>query len=954
MFGCPKSKYKSLFIGKIIVIIFIYISPLFSGNTGKIAGFIYDKGSNQPLIGANLILVGTSLGAATDEDGSFYILQVPPMTYDIKISYMGYTSLVVKSVRVDVDQTTKLNVTLSPETIVGQEVIVIADKKIIQHDVTSTKKTTSRKEIENTPGLVSTNDIFKLQGGVFINQIPQQLQIGGTNVQVRDESLTDIHVRGGRGGEILYMVDGMPVTHPIYGGRNVLDLNLDDVEEVELLTGAFNAEYGQAQSGVVNITTRSGSEKFSGGFQIKSDNCGSIADSYGESYSSVFLEGPEPITRKLLPQLGIKIPGKINYFLSANATMTNTTYNNHRSRDNISILGLNFQEKQDNNASLNGKIDWRFYDNKHLTFRYHGNFKKWSDFNWLWKYYPDHMPESDRTTQDYTVRFNHTLSKSTYYLVNIGLMDIEKHSSLDGKNPSDFWSFILDSTNTEGYNYDYWKNQYDGQYPIDVYSRIYSPTVDDYTHFYDSTGYECPWIHEKAKSLMFKSEITSQITDEHLFKAGMDLKYDDIHLVNIADGGTKLSDWGKYVFGVAGASATEPVTPSGPYKEFGQTRWIFDAYPITGSLFLQDKYERKGFGLIMNMGVRMDWLWLGPTVMDEAWKTQWAAATGLETNWSNFKYKISPRFGISFPISERSVVFFSYGHFSQLPEIHYFYQDPYTGGITGNPHLDYEGTVLYEFGFTQRLGNNWVIDVKSYNKDISDQVGFTSLTAAEGLSVGIPDNKSYQRAKGVEIELQKMYSHHVTGNVTYTLQWANGYASSAFEDYIRSLNDFPNAIRERRVGYDVRHQVILSTTLESSSSDPISLFGIVLKNWQLTFLYRFSSGSPYTPYTRDAAESQKLENSGDKPFTSITDIKFNKRFNLGYVDLDFFIDAFNVLDLSNITGSSFNTETGKPYRYGDTIEGSNIFYDRQAMYSMLTPYQFSNGRQIKFGIKFNW
>ncbi|MCK4689208.1 MAG: carboxypeptidase-like regulatory domain-containing protein, partial [Candidatus Marinimicrobia bacterium] len=223
---------------------------LFAGNTGKIAGVITDKQSGETLIGANVILIGTNLGAASRKNGSYYILQVPPGIYEMKVSYIGYKTVTIKDVRVNVDLTTKIDVATESQAIAGLEVLVIAQQKVIQHDVTSTRKTTSREDIDRIPGLESTTDVFKLRGGTFIDQIPQKLEIGGTEVQVRDESLKDIHVRGGRGGEILYMIDGMPVTHPIYGGRNVLDLNLDDVQEIELLTGAFNAEYGQAQSGV--------------------------------------------------------------------------------------------------------------------------------------------------------------------------------------------------------------------------------------------------------------------------------------------------------------------------------------------------------------------------------------------------------------------------------------------------------------------------------------------------------------------------------------------------------------------------------------------------------------------------------------------------------------------------------------------------------------------------------
>ena len=162
----------------------------------------------------------------------------------------------------------------------------------------------------------------------------------GTQLQVRDESLQDVHIRGGRGGEILYMVDGMPMTHPIYGGRSVMDLNLVDVQSVELLTGAFNAEYGQAQSGVVNIVTRSGGERYSGGLEYKTDRLGFLGESYMTDYASFYIGGPEPITQALLPALGLDAGRGFTFFISTNAALTNTEYDNGRTRGTIPFFLL--------------------------------------------------------------------------------------------------------------------------------------------------------------------------------------------------------------------------------------------------------------------------------------------------------------------------------------------------------------------------------------------------------------------------------------------------------------------------------------------------------------------------------------------------------------------------------------------------------------------------------------
>ncbi|RKY54419.1 MAG: hypothetical protein DRP89_04995, partial [Candidatus Neomarinimicrobiota bacterium] len=789
----------------ILIIIGILFSGLFAGNTGKIMGKITDKQSKEPLIGVNVIIKGTTLGTATDANGSYYILQIPPGNYELETSYIGYHTVTVKGVRVKVDLTQQVNIQMESKAIECPTIVVTADQLMVQKDITSTRKVTSKREMESTPGFESTSDLFRLHGGTTIDVGSQAIQFGdGTQLQVRDESMKDIHVRGGRGGEILFMVDGMPVTHPIYGGRDVLDLNVVDIEEMELLTGAFNAEYGQAQSGVVNITTRSGGDKFEGGIEYKSSELGLFCDSYDMQYSSLYIGGPEPITSSLLPKLGVKIPGRINFFIPGNGNLSDTEYNNHRKRDTISVLGLNIKEKQNNTGNLNAKLNWQISNQLKMILSYHGSWKGWSKFEWLWKNYSDHTAEYSRSNQNFNFRINHTLSKSTFYNVNMGYLSVDYNASLEGRSPPDFWFFLKDSV---FYDYRTYINNFSE--PPDYITSFALASGKDPYGFFDKYSYETLWRDDFTRTFTIKGDLTSQINPEHLIKTGIELQYNDIQYIDIQDGGVKLSNYGNHVF----KNEREFTAPNGPYKEFGQNRWVFDSYPIMGSYYLQDKFEKET--LIINAGIRADWFMPGPTIMESGWKKQWEDATGLKADWSWIKYKISPRFGISFPISIHTVIFFSYGHFNQLPELQFYYRDPYTGGFTGNPHLDFEQTILYEFGFTHELVQNWAIDVKSYTKDISNQVGTTRLLAALGLPVDLYDNKGYGRARGLEFELTKRYSNYYSGKLTYTVQWANGYSSSAFEDYIRSVTDFPNPIRERRLDWDVRNQIILQAIIAS-------------------------------------------------------------------------------------------------------------------------------------------
>jgi len=930
----------------------VLLPSVFAGNTGKIAGRIIDAQTGESLIGVNIIVKGTQLGAASDEDGVFYILQVPPGVYEVEATYIGYRPVTIKKVRVRVDLTTSLEIKMYSTAIAGPEIEIVAKEPLVQQDITSTRRITSREEIGATPGFETTNDIFRLQGGVFVDVSPQAIRLGdGIQLQVRDESLKNIHIRGGRGGEILYIVDGVPVTHPIYGGRNVLDLNVVDVQSMELLTGAFNAEYGQAQSGVVNITTRSGGNIFEGGIEYKTAQISLFSRNYDYQYLSFYFGGPEPFSRNVLPQFKIRLPGKINFFLSGNAKLSNTPYNNNRKRDNISVLGLKIRGKQQNTGNLNAKLNWSLSQKLELVFSYHGSWRGWSNFDWLWKNYPDHLAEYSRNNANFNFRINHTLSKSTFYNINFGYLGVNYNGSLNGKKPPDYWVLYK-----KGTSYDYWtyKRKYGDQPPDSIRSIISSPQTDSYG-FIDSKSFQGIWRNDNTKTFVFKGDITSQVHPEHLVKAGIEVRYNDIKYVDIQDGGFLLSRYGQYIY----KNETFFPPPNGPFKEFGRNRWVFRAFPVIGGAYIQDKFEKET--MIINAGVRLDWFQVGSTVMNNSWKSTWEAATGLKSNWDWIKYKISPRFGISFPISERMVVFFSYGHFNQLPELQFYYRDPYTGGFTGNPNLDFEQTILYEFGFTYQFARNWALDIKSYTKDISKQVGTTRLRAALGLPVDLYDNRGYARARGLEFELIKRYSNFFSGRINYTVQWANGYSSSAFEDYIRSINDFPNPIRERRLGWDLRHQVILQATLAAQKKQYPKLFGLRFPdNWNITILSRFSSGQPYTPFTLDPVEAQVKENSATGPSNFVTDLKFSKKFDFWDIGFTVFGEVFNLFDYRNVQiAYGFNTFTGEPYRYGDIdpqLVGNRV-YRYLSYYEILPrldPRRFAPGRQINIGLRIDW
>ena len=237
------------------VLFLLLLAPFFiySGTTGKLSGTIKDAQTGEPLVGANVIIEGTNFGAATNIEGEYVILNIPPGRYNVKFSFIGYETTLMQDVSITVDQTTIHQIKLNPQSIMVGEVIVTARTPLIQKDVTSSISVITREEIENLP-VATFTELLSLQAGVT-------------------GSGTNLNVRGGRSNEVAYMIDGTLVVDPLLGGL-ATNINNDAIQEMSLLSGTFNAEYGNSLSGVVNIITRDGTDKFSAKLEARTSEFG--------------------------------------------------------------------------------------------------------------------------------------------------------------------------------------------------------------------------------------------------------------------------------------------------------------------------------------------------------------------------------------------------------------------------------------------------------------------------------------------------------------------------------------------------------------------------------------------------------------------------------------------------------------------------------------------------------
>lgn len=275
------SKHSIKLITTFLIIVTLPL-VMIAGDTGKINGTITDSENGNALPGVNVILDGTSMGAATDPNGEFYILNVDPGLYDVKLSFIGYAEVTIENVRVTKDLTTNLyTLKMSPEAIAGEEVVVTADKPLIEINATNEVRVVRSEDIKNLP-IRGYQNIVALQTSV---------------VQDGD----NLHVRGGRSEEVGFYVDGVNVSDPFSLTRTGGIPNIS-IEEVSFQAGGFGAEYGSANAGIVNTSTKTGSNKlqFTGESLSDVGSTTPSADrnqlySYGHKLVSGSLGGPIPV-----------------------------------------------------------------------------------------------------------------------------------------------------------------------------------------------------------------------------------------------------------------------------------------------------------------------------------------------------------------------------------------------------------------------------------------------------------------------------------------------------------------------------------------------------------------------------------------------------------------------------------------------------------------------------------
>ncbi len=509
-------------------------------------------------------------------------------------------------------------------------------------------------------------------------------------------------------------------------------------------------------------------------------------------------------------------------------------------------------------------------------------------------------------------------------------MDLNRNSQYDGPNSTWTPGVPYEDMNGNGL-YDYPNGRYDSGEPFTDLNH--NGQWDAQDGFYDY-GFNQWAFYQNRKSVIntLDFKLIKQLFSELEMKTGFQLKYNELHMADL-----------RYPY-----YPYDGDPDGGPWPDVGVFRDFYDQYPYQGAAFVDFKLE---FGsLIAKLGTRVD-LFKQSANIDELVLEDFG---GNESD--KVSVKVSPRVGISYPITERAKIYFNYGHFYQLPEFQYMYRQATQAsnafGIIGNYNLDYKKTIQYSIGITYGLSADYVLDVSGFYKDVFGLVNSQEVSIGP-ITTNAYENSDYARTRGLELELRKTYGHYISGTANYTYSFAYGKSSSESSNYFDQFYNRSIPIKEFPLDWDVRQQLQMSFNLSISQSDKPVLFGMAIPNdWDLSLIWVYGTGYPYTP-SRDypglrllAGESPQT-NSLRYPPNSEVNIRFIKNFSLIGLDYTFELWINNLFDTQNIL--RVYSATGRPDTGtnigGNVKEGSEFAAD---------PSYIGPGRNIRVGLALNF
>ena len=924
-------------MGKIskLVALTLLMSFALSQTTGKIRGTV-TSADGQPLAGANVIVDGTTKGAATDGEGNYTILNVEAGSYSVTASYIGYQSSTESNVSVKVDLTTPLSFAMQTSAVEGEAVTIVGEKRLIEKSATNSVRSVSSEEIQNSASR-SVSGMLDMQAGVNI-----------TNGR--------LSIRGSRAEEVAYTLDGASITDVINTGRDVSAIP-EALAEISVESGGFGAHIGGANSGVVRQTLRTGGNEVAGTVRFETGDYG---------HTDLTATVGVPIGDKVKTFIALRsnhvddwnptyyTDFQINDGQPLESTVSGSTPDGeqvvidfksggkdgvaHRAQDILQINATGTVDLGPLNLRLSAVVDNNTYESNSLPIYYMFNTER--------------LPKSERKLSMYNARANYFLNPNLLLTAGVSTFTRTFESYDDGMGkPGGFGDALAyyDSASVaaKGIDASWWAGgntnfatpgaTYISPAPYYVANTFAFSRPGDIT-----TG----WNKNERNSFGFDAGMTWQRGD-HEIRAGFDYKKYTYRKYQLSTGAMyninrAIAD-GDYTReqAVSGTNATVTEALS-LYNRNGQIGYddygneVDDGFdgprePTVTSLYVNDKYESGD--LVLSAGIRIDNFMMDDFKMKDPANPGWGQSNqGLiesEFEDSETKSVIQPRLGLAFPVSDQMVFHLQYGKFAQMPELDLPYASTrymhlVWGGQNYTPDpmgfdLDPIETTQYEVGMSYQFLPSAAIDVTAFAKNTTGQIVVgkneevdISNTYGVAQDAFYYKNGDFTTVNGFEFTLRTRRVSRLQTFASYTWSDARGINSDPNTGAGNIAQDLlsPPPLMISPLYYHNKHRGAIALDYRYGSDEGL------LSGLGFNFEYKFNSGHPYTlsdggmgqraadegAILADARSREPQESIGGSttPWQYYANLKVDYKLSLGGVGVTLFAYIDNLFDTKNV------------------------------------------------------
>ncbi len=953
--------------GKILTFILLIFMSNAAFSQGSLKGKVTDTETGEGLIGANVFIVGTYKGAAADFNGEYVISDLKPGDYTIRVTYLGYNEKQFNGIRIKKDQATTLNVKLDELGTTLDAVVIVGDKNLVDLESGKSQVKISADEIQEM-NVRNVQDVVAMQAGVT-------------------ETPDGIQIRGGRVYETSYIVEGISASDPLSGTGFGVEVASSSIQDVELITGGGNAEYGGSTSGVILTRIREGGSKYSVTGSWQRDNLG-INDStqWNTDIVDLGLSGPIPFTSN-----------KATFFTSANMFITDNYFGPTADQLKSSLFqestssfieGTNrifnrsatdqtfWAPRQANNFSHTLKLSYQIQNNTKLTITNQHSIKVNQStrslqivgndaiitpgFQYFFSRDMDNANTYTHRSNLTAVNFSHVFKERLRMETSVGRLFVNLRADANGRPfREETVSGILDAQSIVSD-------------PIGLFNPLDSIVfVLPGPGLANNGGIASLWHDHYVQEYTFKTKfkyISKNST--HFYSFGMEHKLQEYQWIDVT------SPW-------VGAPIAINDTLSTPLISIGSTSDVWAVKPQEGGIFVEDQIKYKG--LIATFGALFKYWAPGKFVDDAIADPEAPILDQIRQDYLDktvpfaglrWKARLLPKLNVSFPITENNVLYFNYGHSMRLAHPRFVYQGldkvyqnrSFLSNL-GNPDIDPEVSVSYELGLKTQITRDLAFTVTAFYNDRFDYIVSRRIQVRDQTGQFVEKqfyiNQDYARIRGVELGYNQRIGKWFRTNASFAYQIATGKSNTAAESSLQiNTQGFVNATEENFLAWDRPFEFKAGLLFKPDTSFRIG--SVHFNNFKVYLSANWKSGLRYTPYAQTGIAPNgrpQYERVIDAPFEEVgenwfwMDLRISRDFPISersYMSLS--IEVKNLLN--NLNSQIVNPVTGRAYQYGDPlpINSRDPLYPDPENNSQppFNPARWMQPRQILAGISFKF